>query len=372
MTDRSDVVPLANPRSDNAVLRSQIIDAATRVLDGGRYILGDEVKAFESALAAQTNSLEAIGVASGTDALVLSLLACGIGAGDEVITVSHTAGPTVAAINAIGAVPVFIDVRSDTYCLDPALLEQGLSPRTRAIIAVHLYGHPADVLTIKTFSDAQQLYLIEDCAQAQGAESFGQMVGSIGNVGCFSFYPTKNLGAIGDGGAVTTRDLALANRLRKLRTFGWSEPQFAAMELGRCSRLDEIQAAILNAKLPYVGRFNQRRRDVAAQYKASFSELPLQLPVELPGNNHVYHLFVVASDKRDELERHLSEKGIMTGRHYPYPVHVQPGLADRGRVAGSLSVTEKLQHTILSLPIFGTIADAQVERVIEAVQSFFK
>lgn len=372
MTDRFDVVPLADPRSDNAAFRSQIVDAAIRVLDGGRYILGDEVKEFESALAAQTNSVEAVGVASGTDALVLSLLACGIGAGDEVITVSHTAGPTVAAINVVGAVPVFVDVRSDTYCLDPALLEQSLSPRTRAIIAVHLYGHPADILSIKAFSDAHGLYLIEDCAQAQGADSFGHKVGSIGNAGCFSFYPTKNLGAIGDGGAVTTRDPALANRLQKLRTYGWSEPQFATMELGRCSRLDELQAAILNVKLPYVSRFSQRRRDIAAQYKAGFSELPLQLPVELPGNSHVYHLFVIAFDKRDELERHLGARGIMSGRHYPYPVHVQPGLAGRGRVASSLSVTDKLQQTILSLPIFGTITDAQAERVIEAVRSFFK
>ncbi len=371
MTDRADVVPLADPRSDNAAFRSQIIDAVARVLDSGRYVLGNEVKAFESTLAAQTNSADAIGVASGTDALILALLACGITAGDEVITVSHTAGPTVAAINAVGAVPVFVDVTSDTYCLDPALLEQSISPRTRAIIAVHLYGHPADILSIKAFADAHGLFLIEDCAQAFGAESFGKKAGSIGSAGCFSFYPTKNLGAIGDGGAVTSRDPVLASRLRKLRTYGWSEPQFATMELGRCSRLDELQAAILNVKLPYVTRFNQRRRDVAARYKAGFSGLPMQLPVELPEHYHVYHLFVVTFDKRDELERYLGERGIMTGRHYPYPAHLQPGLADRGRVAGSLSVTERLQHTILSLPIFGTITDAQAERVIEAVRSFF-
>jgi dTDP-4-amino-4,6-dideoxygalactose transaminase len=362
-------VPLAYPRGEAQALRSEIAQAVMRVIDGNVYILGTEVAAFEKALAASVGAAEAIGVASGTDALVLAMLGIGIEPGDEVITVSHTAGPTVAAIRMVGAVPVLVDIEEATYCLDPATMRAALSSKTKAIIAVHLYGHPANIAAIR--AAAPGIPVIEDCAQAQGALSGGKPVGGLGDAACFSFYPTKNLGAIGDGGAVTSNNLIIADRVRKLRTYGWTRPQYAELEGGRCSRLDEIQAALLSVKLKALPDHIERRRAIAALYRSGLAGLQLTLPSEGPGDSHAYHLFVLRSDQRDALEAHLQKEDIGTGRHYPLPVHMQPGLAAQARVPSHLVVTERVGNEILSLPMFATMTDSQVDRVIAAVKAFF-
>lgn len=362
-------VPFAFPGGEAEALRAELVAALSRVLDGNAYILGPEVRGFERALALALQVRETVGVASGTDAIVLALLALGIESGDEVVTVSHTAGATVAAIRMIGATPVLVDVLEDTYCLDPDALKGALSPKTKAILAVHLYGHPADIDAIRAV--APGIPIIEDCAQAQGALWHGKPVGGQGEVSCFSFYPTKNLGALGDGGAVATNDAGIASRVRTLRTYGWTNPQYAELNHGRCSRLDEIQAAVLAVKLNMVPDYVARRRAIAEQYRVGLSMLPLTLPIEQPGVMHAYHLYVLRSDARDRLEQHLGKAGIGVARHYPVPVHRQPGLATGARIPGPLSVTEKISGEILSLPMFSTMDDSQVHRVISAVRGFF-
>jgi dTDP-4-amino-4,6-dideoxygalactose transaminase len=363
-------VPLSDPRGESRSLRSEIAAALMRVVDSGSYILGPEVTAFEKALAANIGAAQALGVASGTDALVLAMVGLGIGAGDEVITVSHTAGPTVAAIRMIGAIPVLVDVEEASYCIDPRKIERAIGPRTRAVIAVHLYGHPANIAAVNGIAGNHGISVIEDCAQAQGAMVDERPVGSLGDIGCFSFYPTKNLGAIGDGGALVTDDAVLADRVRQLRTYGWSKPQYATLENGRGSRLDELQAAILSLKLKSLPRYLERRRHVAERYRAGLAGLPLILPSEQASFRHAYHLFVVRTKARDALEAHLKASGIGTGRHYPWPVHVQPGLASFARVPEPLAVTEQIAREILSLPMFTTISEAQIDRVVDAVRKF--
>ena len=367
-----ETVPLSDPRSKSASLRDEILASLMRVVDSGSYILGPEVAAFEKALAANIRVAEAVGVASGTDALVLAMLGVGVNAGDEVITVSHTAGPTVAAIRMIGAIPVLIDVEECTYCIDPNQIERAIGPRTRAIVVVHLYGHPANMATINCIVSKHRIPIIEDCAQAQGAMAGERQVGSLADIACFSFYPTKILAAIGDGGALVTNNIALADRVRKLRTYGWSKPQYAALENGRCSRLDEIQAAILSLKLQTLSSNLERRRNVAERYCANLAGLPLILPSERAGCKHSYHLFVIRAEARDALEAHLRANGIGTGRHYPWPVHLQPGIASFARVPGPLAVTERIAREILSLPMFATISDTQIDRVVDAVWKFYR
>jgi dTDP-4-amino-4,6-dideoxygalactose transaminase len=285
--------------------------------------------------------------------------------------VSHTAGPTVAAIAALGATPVLVDVEADTFCLDPDRLEAAFGPRTKAVLVVHLYGHPADMERIAVIAQAKNVPVIEDCAQAQEALYRNGLVGSFGVMSCFSFYPTKNLGAIGDGGAVLSRDAALIERLRQLRTYGWTRPQYAEVAGGRCSRLDEMQAAILNVKLARLTELVERRRALAARYTQALRDLPLMLPVEHADCRHAYHLYVVRSDRRDALMQALDAAGIGTGLHYPHPVHRQPAFAAVARITKPLAVTERLQGEILSLPLFPSMTGEQQNRVIEAVRAFF-
>jgi dTDP-4-amino-4,6-dideoxygalactose transaminase len=366
------LVPFADPAADLAPHRDSILAAIRAVVERGSYILGPELARFEEAMAARLGLPGAVGVASGTDALVLALLALGIGAGHEVITVSHTAGPTVAAIQMVGAIPVLVDVEADTFCLDPASLEAAAGPLTRAIIAVHLYGHPAALDDILGFARPRGIAVIEDCAQAQEAAVNGRAVGSLGDAGCFSFYPTKNLGAIGDGGLVAARDPALIERLRRLRTYGWSTPQYSELPNGRGSRLDELQAAILAIKLPFLDEAIARRRAIARVYDQAFAKLPLVRPIERPGSRHAYHLYVIRCRERDALAQHLKERGIMTARHYPHPVHLQPGLAAGARIPAPLAVTEQTAREILSLPLYPSMPTAHQTRVIEGVCSFFE
>lgn len=364
-------IPLADPRADQAHLRAEILAAVARVVDGGAYILGGEVARFEQGFAGAIGAAGAVGVASGTDALAIGLLAVGVASGDEVITVSHTAGPTVAAIRMVGATPVLVDVEPASYGLDPDALEAAVGARTRAILPVHLYGCPADLDRICAFARERGLAVVEDCAQAHGAAIGSRQVGSIGDAGCFSFYPTKNLGAIGDGGLITAARGETVERARLLRTYGWTRPQFAAVADGRCSRLDELQAAILNVKLEHLAADVEKRRAIAASYNAAFADLPIALPTEPEGRRHAYHLYVVRCERRDALARHLDRAGVASTIHYPYPVHAQPGLAAGARIPQPLRVTDSVVGEILSLPLYPSMPAGDRDRVIEGVRSFF-
>jgi dTDP-4-amino-4,6-dideoxygalactose transaminase len=365
-------IPVADPARDQAHLNADIMAAIEHVIAEGNFVLGAAVKRLESELAHRLGVTEAVGVASGTDALVLALAGLGIASRDEVITVSHTAGPTVAAIRMVGATPVFVDIEIETYCLDPARLEAAISPQTKCIIVVHLYGHPADLNRIIPIAKKHDIPVIEDCAQAQEATIDQRQVGSIGAVGCFSFYPTKSLGAIGDGGLAVTQDNKLGQRLRKLRTYGWSDPQFAELCGGRCSRLDELQAAVLSVKLSALSKAIEKRRSIAHFYQSAFADLPIIVPSTRPNCRHVYHLFVIRTDRRDALIKHLDTCGVSAGIHYPYPIHTQPGLAVGARIPEPLRVTESISSHILSLPLFPSMTSQQQERVATAVRAFFR
>jgi dTDP-4-amino-4,6-dideoxygalactose transaminase len=364
-------IPLTSPLAENQRNREELLAAAARVIDSGYYILGSEVAAFEAELAASLGVSGAVGVGSGTDALVLALQAIGVGRGDEVIIPSHTAGPTAAAVAFIGAVPVLADVAPGAHGLDAASVKVALSERTKAIIFVHLYGGTAGFPEVLAVAQAHGVALIEDCAQSQGADIGGKPVGSLGTVGCFSFYPTKNLGAIGDGGAVVSSDEALLDRVRRLRTYGWTRPQYAELAGGQCSRLDELQAAFLRVKLRGLGRNVQRRREIARHYIAGLRGLPVALPEEPAGTTHAYHLFVIRTPDRDALAAHLKTCGVMTGLHYPYAIHQQPAFMAVAKMPASLAETDALIPEILSLPMYADLTDGQAERVIAAVRGFF-
>ncbi|MCX8067101.1 MAG: DegT/DnrJ/EryC1/StrS family aminotransferase [Anaerolineae bacterium] len=355
-------------------LKEEIDAAIARVLARGRFILGEEVTAFEQEFAAACGVAHAVGVASGTDALYLALRACGIGPGDEVITVSHTAVATVAAIELAGARPVLVDVDPRRYTMDPAKVEERITPRTRALLPVHLYGCPADMAPLLEIARRYGLFLIEDCAQAHGAYYRGRPVGSWGDIAAFSFYPTKNLGAFGDGGAVVTNDSTLARRVQLLREYGWAR-RYVSHIRGTNSRLDEIQAAVLRVKLRHLEAWNERRRQIAALYSEYLAEATrwgLVLPGEPENAHHVYHLYVVRHPQRDALQAFLRERGIGTLVHYPVPVHLQPAYADLGYREGSLPVSEALAREVLSLPMYPELTDEEVQRVAEAVREFFQ
>jgi dTDP-4-amino-4,6-dideoxygalactose transaminase len=352
------------------LLQGEIDTAVSRVLSSGWYILGEEVRQFEEEFAAYLGVAYVVGVASGTDALLLALRALEIGAGDEVMTVSHTAVATIAAIELSGATPVFVDVEPQTYTLDPSLLEAALTPRTRAIVPVHLYGQPADMRPILEFARRHGLVVIEDCAQAHGATYNGQRIGTLGDAAAFSFYPTKNLGAIGDGGAVVTNRSDLAERLSLLRQYGWRE-RYVSEIAGYNSRLDELQAAILRVRLGHLNAQNQTRQQLAQQYFDSLCDLPLTLPQARENAKHVFHLFVVETEYRDALREHLQARGIATGIHYPVPVHLQPAYQRLGYQRSSLPVTEKLVGQILSLPLYPGMPKAHVAAISHALVEFF-
>lgn len=361
-------IPAANPRAQYAAHQSEIDAAIARVLDAGRYILGDETRAFEQEFAEYVGVAHGIGVGSGTEALHLALKACGVGPGDEVVTVSHTAVATVSAIEMTGATPVLVDIEPQTYTLDPKHLERAFTPRTKAIIPVHLYGAPADLDAILAVARRHGVKVIEDCAQAHGARYRGKRVGAWGDLATFSFYPTKNLGAIGDGGLVATHDAALAERVRLLREYGWSE-RYVSRVSGWNSRLDELQAAILRVKLRALDADNARRRALAAVYDETLPD-SARKPSALPGCEHVYHLYVIRHPQRDRLAAHLRDHGIGTGIHYHVPIHLQP--AYRGWLGdeGSLPQTEQAAREILSLPMYPELTEDQVRTVADAVQAF--
>ncbi|MFN2107491.1 MAG: DegT/DnrJ/EryC1/StrS family aminotransferase [Candidatus Promineifilaceae bacterium] len=364
-------VPFVDLAAAYEAQKSAIDEAIQRVLAGGRYILGKEVEQFEQAFAAYCDSAHAVGVASGTDALLLALKALNIGPGHEVITVAHTAVATAAAIVLSGAKPVFVDIDPRTFTLDPSLLPGALSSRTRAVIPVHLYGQTADMDPLRSFAKTHKLAVIEDCAQAHGATYGSHIAGSMGDAAAFSFYPTKNLGAIGDGGAVVCQDEAAAGRLRELRQYGWRE-RYISEEVGMNSRLDELQAAILRVRLASVDADNDARRRVSSLYDELLADTPLELPREADGRRHVYHLYVVQAPNRQALRAYLAKKGIATAVHYPLPVHLQPAYIHLGRGPGSLPVSERTAESVLSLPIFPQMEEAQVAAVAKAIGDFYR
>ncbi len=351
----------SNPKAQTVAHRREIDEAIARVLDGGRYILGAEVEAFESELAEYCGVGHAVGVGSGTEALHIALAALGIGPGDEVITTAHTAVATATAIRLCGATPVFADIDERAFTIDPSAIAAVITDKTRAIVPVHLYGHPASLAPILALG----LPVVEDCAQAHGARYRGQRVGSMGIAGAFSFYPTKNLGAIGDGGAVVTNDADLARRMRLLRQYGWAERYVSSTD-GWSSRLDELQAAILRVKLRHLEADNARRRALAKRYDEALADSVVAVPLVHDGAEPVYHLYVVTCGNRDALQLHLRERGIGALVHYPVPVHRQPAYAS----SAALPRTERAAVTVLSLPMYPELTDDEQRRVIDAILSF--
>jgi dTDP-4-amino-4,6-dideoxygalactose transaminase len=361
------MIPQIDLKRQHEALRGELLEAAARVLDSCRFILGSEGEALEAELAGLCGARHGIGVNSGTDALLLALKAVGVRPGDEVITSAFSFVASATTIIMAGATPVFVDVDPETYNLDPAAVEAAVTPRTCAVVPVHLYGHPADMARIAAVARAHGLAVVADAAQAVGAAYAGRGIGAWGDAVTLSFYPTKNLGACGDGGMVlTTRD-DVAERVRLLRDHG-APKKYLHVELGYCSRLDELQAALLRVKLRYVPRWTERRRAIAARYRALLDGLGLGLPVERPPAHHVYHQFAVRTPKRDALAAALAEAGVGTSVHYPAIIPAQPAFghkdADRAFPIGS-----RLAAEVLCLPCFPELTDAEVEQVAAAVRA---
>jgi len=365
------MIPMGDLQREYIRLRSQIDAAIDRVLRRGWFVLGEEVEAFEAEWAAYCGTAHAVGVGNGTDALHLALRAAGIGPGDEVIIPALTATFTALAVSLSGATPVVADVDPERYTLDPRTFEAALTPRTAAVIPVHLYGCPADMEAILEIARRHGLFVLEDAAQAHGARYRGTRVGALADAAAFSFYPSKNLGAYGDAGAVTTNDAALAEKVRMLR-HGGQRTTYEHEVLGVNSRLDEIQAAILRAKLPHLDAWNRRRRSLAARYD---TRLPaggeLTRPAAPEEAEHVYHQYVIRTSVRDALRGYLDGAGVSTSVHYPRPVHQQPAYAGPGATPGSCPVAEGVVNEILSLPIFPQLSAREVEQVCSLVRFFY-
>lgn len=363
-------IPFNELRSGYLAHQTEIDAAVQRVLDSGWYILGRESAAFEEEFAAYCGAAGCVGVNSGTDALQLALRACGVGPGDEVITVAHTAVATVAAIRMTGAMPVLVDIDPQSYTMAPSALAKAITPATRAVIPVHLYGHPADMDAIRTI--AHECFVVEDCAQAHGARYKGKPVGSFGDLACYSFYPTKNLGALGDGGAVTGNNADLLDKVRLLREYGWPpQERYVSYIEGVNSRLDELQAAILRVRLRHLDVDNAVRQQLATVYDALLPAT-LKKPVARPGCEHVYHLYVIQDARRDLLRAGLAERGIGAAIHYPVPVHLQPAYQAGQVRAQALHVTEQAAREVLSLPMHPMLGEKQVRAVTEAVAAILQ
>ena len=359
----------SNPKAQYLANKKEIDLAIQQVFAKGNFILGENVKAFENEFSAFIGALYTISVASGTDAICLALRALGINSGDEIIVPSHTATATVAAVVLAGATPVFADVEPQFFTLDPDSVEKAVTFKTKGIIAVHLYGQPADMDKLKKIAQQNKLRLIEDCAQAPGASYKNSRIGGIGDVGCFSFYPTKNLGALGDGGAITTSDPEIKEKLKKLRQYGWDENRIS-QSLGYNSRLDEIQAAVLRVKLKHLDADNEKRIAIANQYKMYLNSLPVKLPSPRPECSHIYHLYVLDVDRRDELVNYLKSKGVIAGIHYPVPTHLMPVFAAHSTT--HLIHTERIVGRVISLPIYPQLSSSDQTQVVHHIKEFFR
>ena len=363
-------IPQMRPGAFFESLKSETAAAIQRVIDSGWYILGEEVQSFEREFCSHFHFAHAAGVANGTDAIAIALRSLGVGNGDRVATVSNTAVATVAAIEMTGARPVFVEIDPKSYTISPISLARTLDAfdSIKAVIAVHLYGHPADIPAIAEIVRPRGVHLIEDCAQAHGAMLHGQFVGSMSDIAAFSFYPTKNLGALGDGGMVVTSDPVLAKRVRMIREYGWDR-RYVSEFPGMNSRLDELQAAILRIRLPRLDAGNCRRAEIAAQYDQGLANSGLTLPGTMTGATHAFHQYVVRHPERDRLREQLQRRGVGTNIHYPVPVHRQPAYASRCEMdPGGLEVTETYANEILSIPMYPELSQDEVDAVIYALR----
>jgi len=363
-------IPYVNIAGQHAPIKTELLEAVGRIIDGGQFILGNEVSTFEQRFAGLCQTRFAVGVNSGTDALILALRALEIGPGDEVITVPNSFVSSTGCIVLVGARPIFIDVRDD-YNMDPAQLEQAVTPRTKAILPVHLTGRPADMDAILKIARNHGLYVVEDCAQAVLAEYRGRRVGSFGTIGCFSLHPLKTLNACGDGGVLTTDDEALYERLKTLRNLGL-QTRDNCVYWGLNSRLDTVQAAILLVKLKYVEGWTEKRRANAAFYRKALTGISgLKVPVERPFEKAVYHTFVIQAKRRDELKQYLAENGVGSSIHYPIPIHLQDVARGLGYGPGSFPITERQAKCILSLPVYPELTTAELEYVVQLIKAFY-
>ncbi|GBD06525.1 dTDP-3-amino-3,4,6-trideoxy-alpha-D-glucose transaminase [bacterium HR21] len=363
-------VERCNLRRQTEELLPELLRAAEEVLRSGVYILGPQLEAFEQEFARWLGRRFAYGVASGTEALALALLAVGVRPGDEVITTPFTAIPTIAAIAMVGARPVFVDIEPDTYTLNPELLPRAISARTRALVPVHLFGHCAEMEPILAIARSAGIPVIEDAAQAHGSLYHGRPAGTFGTIGCFSFYPTKNLGAYGDAGAVVTDEEELAHRLRLLRNYGQVSPYRSVLP-GYNSRLDELQAAFLRVKLSYLERWNQRRQQLAQLYRRSLTIPEIHHPTVRPGHCPNWHLYVVRAERRDELWRYLEANGIQANVYYPLPAHLQPAYAHLGYREGDFPEAERAARQVLALPMYPELTEEEIEQVALTICRFY-
>lgn len=361
-------IPLLDLVAQYQSVKEEMDAAVLGVLESGRFILGPNVTALEQEVAAYLGVKHAIGVASGTDALVIALRAAGVEPGDEVIVPAFSFFATAGTVMTLGAHPVFVDIDPDTYLIDTTAIEAVITPKTKAIIPVHLYGQPADMEEIMGIAERHGLKVIEDNAQAIGAIYKGKKTAAIGDIGCLSFFPSKNLGAYGDGGMVTTNDDGIAEKMRMLRMHGWKKKYFPEM-LGYNSRLDELQAAVLRVKLKHLDRWNARRVEIARAYSQYLGELGLRVPVEAPGRTHVYHLYMVAFDERDIVQQALKEAGIASEVYYPQPLHLAEPSRQYGSGEGQCPVAEQCSKTLLALPVYPDMTATQVEEVLSAVET---
>jgi dTDP-4-amino-4,6-dideoxygalactose transaminase len=362
-------VPFIDLKQQYIGLKGEILSAVDRVFESTQFVLGNEVTAFEEEFTVYCGGRYGIAVNSGTSALQLALLAGGIGPGDEVITVPLTFVATTAAIVYTGARPVFVDVDPATYTMDPARIEAAITPHTKAILPVHLYGQAADMDSICSIARRHNLLVIEDAAQAHGAKYKGRCCGSIGDLGCFSFYPGKNLGAYGEGGIVTTNHPEFVRTIKMLRDWG-AEKKYHHVLKGYNFRMDGVQGAILRIKLRYLETWTEARRNNALAYGKSLAESGVHLPVEVPGNRHVYHVYAVLTSQRKEFIEALSARGVQTGIHYPFPVHLLPAYSDLNHKQGDFPIAERVTSQEVSLPMFPEMTSAQIKQVSEAVLEF--
>jgi dTDP-4-amino-4,6-dideoxygalactose transaminase len=364
-------IPFFDLKRQYDFIEKEVNEKLIEVLRSTHFILGEELEKFENEFAKYCGVEYGVGVASGTDALILSLKALNIGEGSEIITVPNTFTATVDAIARAGAKPVFVDINPETYNIDVNKIEGKITSRTKAIIPVHLYGQPADMEPILKIAKKYNLFVVEDACQSHGAEYNGSKTGSLADLGCFSFYPSKNLGAYGDGGMVVTKNKDLANIIRMMRNYGQSKKYFHDF-VGFNSRLDEIQAAVLRIKLKFLDEWNQKRRNIAKKYNELLKGENIILPIEKEFSKHVYHLYVIRCNKRDKLQEFLSLNGISTGLHYPKPIHLQKAYIYLGYKEGDLPISEKYANEVLSLPMFPEMREEEVVYVCDTIRRFFK
>lgn len=363
---RVKMTPFIDVKREYAEIEEEITAAIQRVLKSGWFILGEEIKKFEEEFSKYIGAKYGIGVNSGSDALYLAVKALRIGQGDEVITVSHTFISAVDAIVRNGAKPVFVDIEPDTYCIDVTKIEEKITNKTIAILVAHLYGHPADMDSIMKIGKKYNLFVIEDACQAHAAEYKGKKVGGIGDAGCFSFYPAKNLGAYGDGGMIVTNNEELAKKLRILRNYGKPKKYYHNF-IGINSRLDEVQATVLRVKLKYLDEWTEKRRKIAKQYSNFLKDADVVVPMEKEYAKHVYHLYVIRNKKRDKLQKYLLKNGILMQIHYPIPVHKQKAYLNLGIIT-NLPVTEKICNEILSMPMHPWLHNDEIKYIEEEIK----